>query len=172
MPADAKFPTLREVRYAGVEAGGTSWVVAIAVGDPSNIVERAEFATATPDVVLPRVVAWLRDRPFDALGVASFGPIDLHRATSPKWGYITTTPKPGWRDTDVLGPLRRGLGLADGFPIAFDTDVNAPAASELAAAQRCVLELAIFSLFLFFACTQGKSSGLQGNTKARSATVH
>ena len=136
MPADAKFPMVREVRYAGVEAGGTTWVVAIAAGDPTRVVERASFATGDrPDAVLAQVVAWLAAREFDTLGVASFGPIDLHRHTSPRYGYITTTPKPGWRDTDVLGPLRRGLNLPDHFPLAFDTDVNAPALAEFMAAR-------------------------------------
>ena len=88
----------RPVRYAGVEAGGTTWVVAIAEGDPTNIVERADFPTSkVPAVVLEQVVAWLKTRDFDCLGVGSFGPIDLHRTTSAKFGYITTTPKPGWR---------------------------------------------------------------------------
>ena len=85
MPADAKFPMVREVRYAGVEAGGTTWVVAIAAGDPTRVVERASFATGDrPDAVLAQVVAWLAAREFDTLGVASFGPIDLHRHTSPR----------------------------------------------------------------------------------------
>ena len=50
------------VRFAGIEAGGTSWVVAIAEGDPSNIVERADFPTATPKEVLANVVEWLKPR--------------------------------------------------------------------------------------------------------------
>jgi len=118
------------VRYAGVEAGGTTWVVAIAHGDPTNIVERTEFPTTTPEEVLEQVIGWLSARQFDCLGVASFGPIDLHRTTSETWGYITTTPKAGWRNTDVLGPLHKGLGLRSDFPVAFDTDVNAPAFAE------------------------------------------
>lgn len=122
-------------RYAGIEAGGTTWVVAIAEGHPTHIVERTEFPTTTPEEVLGQVVEWLSQRDFHCLGVASFGPIDLHRATSAKWGYITTTPKPGWRDTDVLGPLKAGLKLSHDFPLAFDTDVNAPAFAEFMAAK-------------------------------------
>ena len=119
------------MRYAGVEAGGTSWVVAIAEGDPSKIVERAEFPTGLdPAALLTNVVAWLKPRNFDCLGVASFGPIDLH-AKSPQYGFITTTPKPGWRNTDILGPIRKGLELPDDFPVGFDTDVNAPAMAEV-----------------------------------------
>lgn len=123
------------VRFAGIEAGGTTWVLAIAHGDPTNIVERTELPTTTPAEVLDKVVNWLSTRKFDCLGVASFGPIDLHRATSDKWGYITTSPKPGWQWVDVLGPIARGLKLSSDFPVAFDTDVNAPAFAEYMAAR-------------------------------------
>jgi fructokinase len=47
---------------------------------------------------------------------------------SPTYGYITTTPKEGWKFTNVLGPLT--IGLPTGFPVGFDTDVNAPAMAE------------------------------------------
>jgi fructokinase len=60
-----------------------------------------------------------------AVGIASFGPVDLHPA-SPTWGFITTTPKPGWAHTDVAGPFRAALGV----PVAFDTDVNGAALAE------------------------------------------
>jgi fructokinase len=101
-------------RYAGIEAGGTTWVVAIAEGEPSNIVERAEFETTTPIEVLSKVIQisyrpwstpadtahqvieWLKVREFDSLGIASFGPIELHE-NSQHYGFITTTPKPGPR---------------------------------------------------------------------------
>ena len=48
--------------------------------------------------------------------------MDLDPA-SPTYGYITTTPKPGWKHTDVLGPLR---AVDPSAPILFDTDVNVP----------------------------------------------
>ncbi len=66
-----------------------------------------------------------RQAPLAAIGVASFGPVDLDPA-SPTYGHITTTPKPGWAGADVVGTLRTGLGL----PVAFDTDVNAAALGE------------------------------------------
>mmetsp|Transcript_70773 Transcript_70773/g.133237 ORF Transcript_70773/g.133237 Transcript_70773/m.133237 type:complete len:357 (+) Transcript_70773:107-1177(+) len=121
-------------RFAGIEAGGTSWVVAIAEGSPENVIERADFPTSTPAEVLANVVEWLKPRKFDCLGIASFGPVELHE-DHPKYGFITTTPKPGWKDADVVGAVRRGLGLASDFPIAFDTDVNAPAMAEYAQAK-------------------------------------
>jgi len=51
--------------------------------------------------------------------------VDLNSA-SPKFGYITSTPKNGWRDTDLMGAVRRGTGLS----VALDTDVNAAALGE------------------------------------------
>mmetsp|Transcript_69813 Transcript_69813/g.191570 ORF Transcript_69813/g.191570 Transcript_69813/m.191570 type:complete len:348 (-) Transcript_69813:191-1234(-) len=111
---------------AAVEGGGTSWVVAIAHDTPGNIVDRAEFPTTTPAETLGHCAAWLRDREYDALGVASFGPVDL-QPRSATYGFITTTPKPGWQYADVLGPLR---AVRPDVPFAFDTDVNAPAMAE------------------------------------------
>ena len=58
----------------------------------------------------------------DAIGV-SHGDI---RPSSPTFGWITSTPKPGWANTDILTPLRAALGV----PIALDTDVNAAAIGE------------------------------------------
>jgi len=45
---------------------------------------------------------------------------------SPTYGYITTTPKPGWRHTDLVGAIRRALDV----PVKFETDVNAAALGE------------------------------------------
>jgi fructokinase len=112
--------------YAGVEGGGTTFVVALAKGSPTNLVERAEFPTTTPEETLRCCCDWLSARQYDALGVACFGPIDL-QPQSPTYGFITTTPKPGWKNVDVLGPLR---AVNPTVPFAFDTDVNAPALAE------------------------------------------
>jgi fructokinase len=118
-----------KLRIAAVEGGGTAWKVAIAEDTPDNFVEQAEFrTTSNPAETLVQVRNWLKERTFHALGVASFGPVDLKPA-SPTFGFITSTPKPGWKNTDVL----RLLGVYDEFahiPYAFDTDVNAPAWSE------------------------------------------
>ncbi|KAG8470602.1 hypothetical protein KFE25_009023 [Diacronema lutheri] len=118
------------MRLAAVELGGTSIRVAIAEGNSINIVARESFPCDAPEVTLGKVRAWLAVHPFDALGVASFGPIEV-RKSQPKYGFITTTPKHGWVDVDVLG----GIGArALNVPVAFDTDVNAPAVSEYRAA--------------------------------------
>eukprot|EP00667_Euglena_gracilis_P014360 EG_transcript_14863 len=112
------------VILAGVEGGGTTWVAALAQDDPWNIVDRADFPTTTPAETLAQVKRWLAERQFDALGVSTFGPVDP-KVGSPTYGHITTTPKPLWGNTDVLGPL-----WDKSVPCRFDTDVNAPALAE------------------------------------------
>jgi fructokinase len=107
----------------GVEAGGTKFVCAI--GRERDIVAETRIATTTPAETLAAVVAFFTAPRPRALGVASFGPIDLDER-SPTYGFITTTPKRGWAHTDIVGPLRRALGV----PVAFETDVNAAALAE------------------------------------------
>lgn len=116
------------VRYGGIEAGGTKFVCAI--GDASlSLLERIEFPTTTPGETLGRAIDFFRSRAENgglaALGIGSFGPVDP-RPDSPAWGYITTTPKKGWRHTDFAG----GLGRALDVPVGFDTDTNAAALGE------------------------------------------
>ena len=109
----------------GIEAGGTHWNCAVGQGDGE--VERLKsFATTTPAETLARAIEFFAAVPdLEAVGVGAFGPVEVNRS-SPRWGTITTTPKPGWRDTDVVGPLAAALGV----PIALDTDVNAAAVGE------------------------------------------
>lgn len=114
--------------FGGVEGGGTKFVCLLGTG-PDDIVDETRFPTTTPTETLGRVVAFFqRPRPdvtLAAVGVASFGPIDLDRA-SPTYGYITTTPKQHWANVDVVGTL----GTALGVPIGWDTDVNGAALGE------------------------------------------
>ena len=116
--------------YGGVEAGGTKFVCVIA-GGPEDIRAEVKFPTTQPQETLGKVIAFFKENqfkykePLASIGVACFGPIDLN-PKSAKFGYITTTPKPGWPDTDVVGMLGQSLGL----PVAMDTDVNAAAVGE------------------------------------------
>ncbi len=115
-----------------IEAGGTKFVCAIGCGPGSGLLARQEFPTGdNPQRTIREVIGWLetesrRVGPMRALGVASFGPVELD-PSSPRYGSITTTPKPGWRNTDIVGPLRRAF---PGLPIGFDTDVNGAALGE------------------------------------------
>jgi len=106
--------------FGGIEAGGSKWNCAVGTG-PDDLRAVSTIATATPDETLGEAVAFFdREGPVDAIGIGSFGPVDLAR------GVITTTPKPGWAHTDVSGEIGRRLGV----PVAFDTDVNAAALGE------------------------------------------
>jgi fructokinase len=113
------------MHVGGIEAGGTSWVCAIS--DGRDGLERIEtIPTTTPEETIARALEFFADgRRMDALGIGTFGPVDL-RPASPGWGRITTTPKPGWAQTDVVSTLRDALDV----PVALDTDVNAAALGE------------------------------------------
>jgi fructokinase len=111
--------------YGGIEAGGSKWECAVGTG-PADLHATATIPTTTPSETLGKAVAFFeREGPVDAIGIGSFGPLDGNPA-SPTWGYITTTPKPGWAQTDVGQEIRRRLAV----PVAFDTDVNAAALGE------------------------------------------
>ncbi len=113
----------------GIEAGGTKFVCAVGTG-PDDIRDEIRYPTTTPGETISRAIEYFRDArgrfgPLAAIGIASFGPVDPNPA-SPTFGYITSTPKPGWRDTDFAGAVRRELGL----PVGLDTDVNVAAVGE------------------------------------------
>lgn len=112
--------------YVGIEAGGTKFVCAAGTG-PDDLSDVTTFPTTSPDETLARTRAFVTAHAagLEAIGVASFGPVDL-REGSDTYGYITSTPKPGWSETDVVGALR---DVAD-VPIGFDTDVNGAALAE------------------------------------------
>jgi fructokinase len=109
--------------YGGIEAGGTKFVCMVA-GGPGDIRAELRFPTTTPQETLSRCVDFFKKQQIvlgqaiSAVGIACFGPIDL-QPDSPTFGYITTTPKPGWANTDVVGPIQAGLNI----PVAFDHDV-------------------------------------------------
>jgi len=113
------------VTFGGVETGGSTWECAVGTG-PDDLRATETIPTTTPEETIGRTVAFFeREGPVEAIGIGSFGPLDSD-VSSPTWGYITTTPKPGWEHTDVAPEIRRRLAV----PVAFDTDVNAAALGE------------------------------------------
>jgi fructokinase len=114
--------------YGGIEAGGTMWVCALGTG-PGDVRSQISFPTTMPSDTISRAVDFFRDAAtagtLEAIGIASFGPVDVDPASA-TYGYITTTPKPGWDHTDFGRAVERALGV----PVGFDTDVNGAALAE------------------------------------------
>jgi fructokinase len=112
----------------GIEAGGTKFVCAVGTG-PDDLSAEARLPTTTPEETIAAVLTFFREAtagtPIEAVGIASFGPIDPD-PESPTWGYLTATPKPGWSHVDLAGEVGRSLGV----PVGFDTDVNGAALAE------------------------------------------
>ena len=115
--------------FGGLEAGGTKFVCVIGTG-PDDILETARIEVAGPGETLEAALGFFQravasGSRLHALGIGSFGPVEL-RPAHPRYGSITTTPKPGWSGTDMVGPFAAALGI----PVGFDTDVDAAALGE------------------------------------------
>jgi fructokinase len=105
--------------YGGIEGGGTKFNCA--VGDsPENIIAEARFATTTPAETIQQVVEFFKPylNQIQSIGLGSFGPFDVD-PSSLTFGHITTTPKPHWANTNILGMLKEKINL----PIAAEMDV-------------------------------------------------
>jgi fructokinase len=114
--------------FGGIEAGGTKFVCAVGTG-PDDLRAETRFPTTNPEETIGQAIAFFKEQakkePLAAIGISSFGPVDPN-PNSPTFGYITTTPKPGWAHTDFAGVIGRALGV----PVGFDTDVNGAALGE------------------------------------------
>lgn len=114
--------------FGGIEGGGTKFICMVA-GGPESIVDEIRFATTTPQETLRQVSAFFRlyikAGQIKSIGLGTFGPVDTDPASS-SFGFITTTPKPHWANTNILGILKSELGV----PMAIDTDVAASALGE------------------------------------------
>ena len=108
-----------------IEAGGTKFVCAVGTGD-GKVIERIQIDTETPEITMPKVIAFFQKYSIEALGIGSFGPVDIDEE-SETYGHITSTPKPGWANFPFLETMKNALDV----PIQFNTDVNAAALGEL-----------------------------------------
>ncbi|MFC3581701.1 ROK family protein [Sphingomonas hylomeconis] len=110
---------------AGIELGGTKCNLILASG-PEDIREQVRIPTTTPEETLGQIEAVLdRWSGYDALGIASFGPVSIDPQAA-DYGYITATTKAGWSNTDVAGRLTARAGV----PTGFNSDVAGAALGE------------------------------------------
>ena len=111
-------------KIGALEAGGTKMVAAILTED-GKILDRISIPTRSPNETLPELIRFYQAAGVAALGIGSFGPVDLKQG-SPTYGHIRRTPKPGWPEYDLLGAFRMALEV----PVFIDTDVNVAALGE------------------------------------------
>jgi fructokinase len=111
--------------FGAIEAGGTKFVCGIGTGPEDLTI--VQIPTTTPEATVRQVIDFFQGskEPIRGIGIGSFGPLDLH-PESPTFGFITSTPKPGWRNFNIAGIIAGELGV----PVGFDTDVNAAALGE------------------------------------------
>ena len=111
-------------KYGALEAGGTKMVLAI-MDEQGQFLDNAVLPTRTPEETMPEMIRFFAGHELSALGVGSFGPLDLH-PDSPSYGTFLETPKLAWRHYPLLRAFRDALKL----PVGLDTDVNAAALAE------------------------------------------
>lgn len=113
------------MNYGAIEAGGTKFVCAVS-NEAFEIIERISIPTTTPEETLQQVFAFFDNYQLDAIGIGSFGPIDVNLKSS-TYGYVTTTPKVAWTNYDFLGAVKERYQI----PVGWTTDVNAAALGEI-----------------------------------------
>lgn len=111
--------------YGALEAGGTKMVCAI-FDDSGKMLDRISIKTEHPSITMPKLVDFFKSHNICALGIGSFGPLDLN-PNSKTYGYISTTPKLDWRNYPLVSNFEKELGV----PVKLDTDVNAAALAEI-----------------------------------------
>jgi fructokinase len=135
--------------------------------DPGAILAEVRFPTTTPQETLQHTVdffdPYTRRGELAAVGIGSFGPLDLSPG-SPTYGYITTTPKPGWAQVDLCGEISRGLNLR----VVLDTDVNAAAIGE----HFWIAENRLLDPFLYMTVGTGVGVGGLVNNRPLHGLIH
>lgn len=110
-----------EPLLAGIELGGTKTIAVLARG--GVVVDQVRVATTSPHETLGAIAARLAAWQPRAIGIASFGPVAIHRG-DPRFGRILATPKAGWEGADLIA------ALAPSVPVELSTDVIAAALAE------------------------------------------
>ena len=139
------FKALRKVGikmiFGALEAGGTKMVCAIG-NENGTILDQVSIPTLEPKDTIPKIISWFSDKNIAALGIGSFGPVDVN-PESKSYGFILDTPKLAWKQFDLVGSIQKELNV----PIGLDTDVNGSCLGEMtfgcAKGLDCVIYLTI-----------------------------
>ena len=111
--------------YIGIELGGTKAVCTLSSGLDA-VIEKRRIATTSADATLNDIAAFIDTfTPPIAIGIASFGPINLD-PHSDQYGVMENTPKPGWSGAAIAEFFTKRFGC----PLGLDTDVNAAGLAE------------------------------------------
>ena len=148
--------------YGGMEGGGSKFICAVGSGK-GEIVEEVRFPTTTPGETIDQAIAFFQKYNLSAIGLAPFGPLDLN-PTSPSYGSITATPKPGWAGTNVVAAFQRIFDV----PLAFELDVNAAAFGEYS----LVTENQGLESLVYFTIGTGIGAGVIINGKVTHGLTH
>ncbi len=100
-------------------------VCAVGLAD-GTILEQTSIPTTTPEETIEKIAAYFQDKEISALGVATFGPVDVKK-DSPTYGYILNTPKLAWQNFDLRSALKEKIPV----PMEIDTDVNGSCLGEI-----------------------------------------
>ena len=112
-----KDENMAEKKYVGsIEAGGTKFIVAVQDVETGKEVARDRIPTTTNKETLEKTAEFFKKHPVDALGIGTFGPIDIN-------------PK---SRTYGKGFFEKELGI----PVVMTTDVNASCYGEYVARGR------------------------------------
>lgn len=114
----------------GVELGGTKCVCLLGTAQGEIMAQESVATGRDPQATLERIEVVLRGwgaahGPFAALGLASFGPLELRRGSA-NYGRIGATPKEGWTNFDLGGFFAARFG----GHVGLTTDVIGAALAE------------------------------------------
>lgn len=149
-----------------IEAGGTKFNCVIA-NEQDEVLAQRLIPTTTPDYTLNACLDFFHEHQISlgqikALGIGSFGPVELDR-NSQAYGSIKKTPKKGWSNTPIVNFFKDALNI----PVGFETDVNAAARGEYVkgVAQNC-------DSFVYVTVGTGIGAGVLINGKPLQGLAH
>ena len=83
---------MADKKYVGsIEAGGTKFILAVQDVEIGETVATDRIPTTAADETLKKSAEFFKKHPVDALGIGTFGPIDIN-PNSHTFGYILDTP--------------------------------------------------------------------------------